>query len=101
MRDEVQVPRPGPVPGPQGHDSEEPLDAALAALPTADLDAGSAASARQRAQRVLARERALSDRPLARTWDRVWARRVEPALLAGSSAYYLVWVLATLSAVSR
>lgn len=80
---------------------DEPLDAALAALPRADEDSRVAERLRVRAQRVLASEAALRERPLARTWERVWGRRIEPALLAGSSVYYLIWVLATVSAVAR
>jgi hypothetical protein len=81
--------------------SEAALDAALAALPPADMDPRDAERLRRRAQRVLAAEVDLADRPVARIWDRVWGRRVEPALLAGSSAYYLVWALVTVSAAAR
>lgn len=80
---------------------DSPTADALAALPRADIDPRAAEALRRRAQRVLAREVELQDRPVARTWDRVWGRRIEPALLAGSSAYYLIWALATVVAAGH
>jgi hypothetical protein len=87
------------------HDPTEDtsLDAALAELSAhrPDVEAATAERTRRAAQRVFAAEVALRDRPLARTFDRVWVRRLEPALLAGSSAGYLVWALLTVSAAAR
>jgi hypothetical protein len=34
----------------------------------------------------------LRTRPVARTFDRLWTRGLEPALLTSSSVYYLVWL---------
>ena len=84
-------------------DDDPSLDAALSALsaPAPDLDPATAERTRVAARRVFDAEVALRDRPLARTFDRVWVRRLEPALLAGSSAYYLVWALLTVSAAAR
>ena len=79
------------------------LDAALGALSAhaPDLDPAAAERTRLAARRVFDAEVALRDRPVARVFDRVWVRRLEPALLAGSSAYYLVWALLTVSAAAR
>lgn len=79
------------------------LDAALGALatPAPDVDPATAERTRLAARRVFDAEVALRDRPVARAFDRVWVRRLEPALLAGSSAYYLVWALLTVSAAAR
>lgn len=81
-------------------ETESALDRALAELPAPDLEPGAAERVRRKAQRVLASEAALRDRPWMRAFDRLWSRRLEPALLAGSSAYYLIWALATV-AVTR
>lgn len=82
---------------------DTPLDADLGALSghVPDLDPATAERTRLAARRVFDAEVALRDRPVARVFDRVWVRRLEPALLAGSSAYYLVWALLTVSAAAR
>ena len=72
-------------------------DARFAALPSADVSEVEAERVRHQAQRILAREVQLRDRPAARAFDRYWVRRAEPALLATASVYYFVWALAVVA----
>jgi hypothetical protein len=87
----------------QDPNEDTSLDAALGALSAAraDVDPATAERTRQAAQRVFTAEASLRDRPWARAFDRVWIRRLEPTLLAGSSALYLVWALVTVSVAAR
>lgn len=80
---------------------DDRLDQALAGLPRATQAAERAAETHRRARRVLRREAALKDRPLARAWDRHWVRKIEPVLLAGASGYYFLWVMAVLWGAAR
>jgi hypothetical protein len=93
------IPRSPENPGAERRETE--LDAALSTLPEADLDAPAAERLHRRARRVFEAEHALAGRPWALAFDRIWVRRVEPALLAGSAALYLVWALAAVTTIGR
>jgi len=86
---------------PTGGEVDAALDTALAALPEVDLDARAAERLRRQARRVFEAEHALAARPWALAFDRIWIRRMEPALLGGTAAYYLVWAVAAVTTVSR
>jgi hypothetical protein len=73
----------------------------LRELPQPDLDHLYAERVRRAAQAVLARERRLARRPLARRLHHVWAGLVEPALVAGTVGAYLVWALRAAQALYR
>jgi hypothetical protein len=89
-----------PTPRTDG-DTEAALDAALSTLPEVDLDAEATLRLRRQARRVFETEHALAGRPWALAFDRIWIRRAEPALLAGTAAYYLIWAVAAVTTVTR
>jgi hypothetical protein len=68
----------------------------LARLPAHDVDPIAAERLRRRAGRVLAEERRLAERPVARAW-----RLIEPALYVGAAATYLLWALQSAAALYR
>jgi hypothetical protein len=59
-----------------------------------DVTAPSASTARigLAARTAFENTHTLRTRPFARAFDRLWTRGLEPALLTGSSVYYLVWL---------
>jgi hypothetical protein len=82
------------------HDDDETL-ARLRELPQPELDRLFAERARRTAQAVLARERRLVARPVARRAERLWSGVVEPALVAGTVGAYLFWAIRAAEALYR
>ncbi len=73
-------------------DADDGILDRLRELPQPELDRLHAERVRRTAQAVLARERRLVEKPLARRVERIWGV-VEPALVAGTVGVYLVWAL--------
>jgi hypothetical protein len=73
----------------------------LARLPAYDLDPWRAENIRRRAHVELARGRWLSEHPRLGALVRLHRRLVEPALVVGISASYLVWAAIQVAALYR
>jgi hypothetical protein len=82
-------------------DDDDGILERLRELPQPELDRLHAERVRRTAQAVLARERRLVERPVARRLERLWSGVVEPALVAGTVGVYLVWAIRAAEALYR
>jgi hypothetical protein len=74
-------------------ENDDPIDRALAALPTHDVEPRARERTRREAHGTLRRERALAAQPVRRSLRRVYRRTLEPVLLAAGSAAYVAWAV--------
>jgi hypothetical protein len=80
---------------------EDPLLAALAALPDPPESPARADALRRAARKELLAEHALAGRPTLALMVHAWNRALLPALVTGAVASYTLWCLAYASSLYR